>query len=234
VDQALARRARAALPDPPWLLPALAELRERPAIEPAAPSVLEPPGRRPARRRPSAASVLLVVVALAGAALLAVAFVPFSRGPSFTTTPVEQSAPAAPARPPVVARPRVTKKPKPTPPRRAEKPKPRNTRQGEHTGAKTRAKHRTSKAAPAPKPRTLTRAQRAIGWRRFPTAIYYAVYLQRGGKTLYRTTTVRRGAVLPANLALRPGTYQVLVRPAIPGDAGIILGSAIFRKTMKL
>src|SRR4029450_13591958 len=54
VDEALARRARAALPDPPWLLPALAELRERPEAERAeAPApVAEPPAPSPDPSRP--------------------------------------------------------------------------------------------------------------------------------------------------------------------------------------
>ena len=228
MDQALAHRARAALPDPPWLLPALAALGERPPTEP----VSERPVRLPARRRrPSAASVILVLVAFAGAGLLALAFVPLSRGPSFVTTPVEQAAPAVPVRPPAVKRPEAAAKPKPTQPRRAAKPK--KTRQGERPAARTRTQPRTAKRAPPPKPRTLTRAQRTIAWRRYPAAVYYQVYVQRGPKTLYETRTLRPGAVLPARLALSPGTYRVVVRPAIPVDAGIILGSAIFRKTMR-
>ena len=228
MDQALARRARAALPDPPWLLPALAELGERTPAEP----VPERPARLPARRRrPSAASILLVLVAFAGAGLLALAFVPLSRGPSFVTTPVEQAAPAVPVRPPAVNRPNAAAKPKPKPmqPRRAAKPK--KTRQRERAAAKTRSNRRPSK--PAPKPRTLTRAQRTVAWRRYPAAVYYQVYLQRGPKTLYEMRTLRPSAVLPARLALSPGTYRVVVRPAIPGDAGIILGSAILRKTVR-
>jgi hypothetical protein len=35
-------------------------------------------------------------------------------------------------------------------------------------------------------------------------------------------------------MKLRPGTYQVLVRPAIPGDAGVILGDAIVTKTIRV
>jgi hypothetical protein len=233
VDQALARRARAALPDPPWLVPALAELRERTPVEWAPAPVPQRPARpSDRRRRPSASSVALVVIALAFAGVAALAFVPLSRGPSFVTTPVEQAAPAVPVRPPAVARPKAVTKPKPTPTRRAAKP--RKTRQRERPAARTRTKRRTAQPAPAPKPRALTRAQRVVSWRRYPAAVYYAVYLQRGAKTLFQTRTVRPGTVLPARLALRPGTYHVVVRPAIPSDAGIILASAIFRKTVRL
>ena len=233
VDQVLARRARAALPDPPWLVPALAELRERTAAEWAPAPVLERPARPShGRRRPDAASLVLVIIALAFAGVAALAFVPLSRGPSFVTTPVEQAAPAVPVRPPAAARPKATTKPKPTPLRHAAKP--RKTRQRERPAARTRTKRRASQPTAAPKPRALTRAQRVVTWRRYPAAVYYAVYLQRGAKTLFQTRTVRPGTVLPARLALRPGTYHVVVRPAIPSDAGIILASAIFRKTVRL
>ncbi len=231
VDQALARRARAALPDPPWLVPALAELRER-APEPAAAPALERPTRPPTRRRrPSAASVVLAWSCSRRLGILALAFVPLSRGPSFVTTPVKQAAPSVPLRPPAVTRVEPATKPKLTQPRRAATPK--KTRQHKPP-AGTGTKPRVSKPPPAPKPRTLTRAQRAVSWRRYPTAAYYEVYLQRGSKTLYETKTLRPSALLPAHLTLRPGTYHVVVHPAIPSDAGIILGSAIFRKTMRL
>jgi len=233
VDQALGRRARAALPDPPWVVPALAELRERPREElveaPARERATRPPERR---RRPSAGSVVLVVIGLAFAGVAALAFVPQSHGPSFVKAPVEQAAPAVPARPPAVTRPKAATKPKPrpTPPRQAAKP--RKTRQA--PAARTRAKRRESKPALAPKPRTLTRAQRVVTWRRYPAAVYYAVYLQRGAKTIFQTRTVRPGTVLPARLALKPGTYHVVVRPAIPNDVGIILGPTLVRKTVRL
>lgn len=230
VDPALARRARAGLPDPPWLVPALAELRER-TPEPAAMPVPERPARPPARRRrPSAASVILVVVALAGVAILSIAFVPLSRGPSLVTTPVKQAAPSVPLRPPAVTRVKPATKPKATQPPRTSKPKV--TRQSKRPATRTRPKRNDPK--PAPKPRVLTRAQRAVSWRRYPAAAYYQVYLQRGSKTLYATKTLRPSTVLPAHLALRPGTYRVVVHPAIPSDAGIILGSTIYRKTVKV
>jgi outer membrane biosynthesis protein TonB len=237
VDQALGRRARAALPDPPWLVPALAELRERPREERVQAPVVERPARPPERRRrPSAGSVVLVVIGLAFAGVAALAFVPQSHGPSFAKAPVDQAAPAAPVRPPVVTRPKAAPKPKPKPkprqPRQTAKPK--KVRQAPAT--RTRAKRRESKPKPAlaPKPRTLTRAQRVVTWRRYPAAVYYAVYLQRGTKTLFQTRTVRPDTLLPAGLALKPGTYHVVVRPAIPNDAGIILGPTLVRKTVKL
>ena len=225
VDQALGRRARAALPDPPWLVPALAELRKRPREEhvraPVEESAVQPPDRR---RGPSAGSVVLVVITLAFAGVASLAFVPQSHGPSLVQTPVDRSAPAAPIRPPVVT------KPKTTPSRQTAEP--RTTRQAPAT--RTRAKHRESKPALAPKPRTLTRAQRVVTWARYPAAVYYAVYIQRGLKTVFQTRTVRTRALLPARLAVKPGTYHLVVRPAIPNEAGIILGPATVRMKLKL
>jgi len=232
VDEALGRRARAALPEPPWLLPALAELRERPPREERVQApIVELPARPPERRRrPSAGSVVLVVIGLAFAGVAALAFVPQSHGPSFAKAPVDQAAPAAPVRPPAVTRPKVAPKPKPRPAPPRQTAKPKKARQA----PATRAKRRQPKPAVAPKPRTLTRAQRVVTWRRFPAAVYYAVYLQRGAKTLFHAKTVRAGTVLPARLALEPGTYHVVVRPAIANEAGIILGPTLLRKTVKV
>jgi hypothetical protein len=225
VDQALGRRAREALPDPPWLVPALAELRERPREEHVRAPVEEPAARPPdRRRRPSAGSVVLVVIALAFAGVAALAFVPQSHPPSLVQAPLDQSAPAAPVRPPVVTTPKAVTKPKTTPPRQTAKP--RTTRQA--------PKRTESKPAPAPKPRTLTRAQRVVTWARYPAAVYYAVYIQRGSKTVFQTRTERTRALLPARLTVKPGTYHLVVRPAIPNDAGITLGPATVRMKLKL
>ena len=232
VDERLARRARAALPDPPWLVPALVELRDRPPAEPAAPPVR--------RRRPRIGSVLVVLVALATLGLAAAAFVPLSPAPSFVATPVEQAAPAAPEPPPAVTPLKPTTKPKPPQPPAAVKPRKTPLRErtapttSKRPAAKTRTTRRASKAAPAPEPLALTRSDRAVAWRRYPAAVYYLVYLRRGAKTLFETKTLLPPVVIPRRLRLRPGTYRIVVRPAIPSDAGIILGSAIFQKTVRL
>ena len=148
VDPALARRARAALPDPPWLLPALAELQERTPAEPAAAPVLERPARpsgqaspaergigRPRRRR-----------SRGHRDLVSLAFVPLSRGPSFVTTAREAGGAiraAPPANGHTTSSP--TTKPKSTQPQRTTKPK--KTRQNERPAATTRTKRRESKPA---------------------------------------------------------------------------------------
>jgi len=73
-----------------------------------------------------------------------------------------------------------------------------------------------------------------FGWPRYPGAVYYQLYLQQGARTIYQARTIRPTAALPARLKVVPGTYRVLVRPAVPSDAGIILGAAIVEKSVKL
>jgi hypothetical protein len=81
-------------------VPALAELREQPREERVQAPIVERPARPPDRlRRPSAGSVVLVVIGLAFAGVAALAFVPQSHGPSFVKAPVDQAAPAVPVRP---------------------------------------------------------------------------------------------------------------------------------------
>lgn len=239
VDGALARRARAALPEPPWLLPVLAELEESaratpppPVAEPLPPAAAEPapaaPVARP-RRRLGAASGVSVALALAAVAVLSLAFLPLSRGPRVTTTPLRQAAPATPVRPPAAARP---KRAAPTHTVTRARPKPKVARAKKPAAAAKRPRPRPTRRA-APPPRPLPRTQRVFSWRRYPSAVFYELHLQRGAETLYETRTLTPRAVLPAGLRLRPGTYHVFVRPAVPGDAGIMLGPAIMRRTIR-
>ena len=71
-------------------------------------------------------------------------------------------------------------------------------------------------------------------WPRYPGAVYYQSDLQQGARTIYQARTVRPTVALPARLKVVSGTYRVLVRPAVPSDAGIILGAAIVEKSVKL
>jgi hypothetical protein len=230
VDQALAPRARAALPDPPWVLPVLAELQESTRAEPSPAHRPEQPARR---RAPRAATVVSVVLALAGLAIATLAFFPLSSRPTLATGSPQEAAPAQPGRPPVVGRPKrgATK-----PTRHAVKPKAVRSRRPPvpSRNRSLRAKARQPETRAGTKPRTLTSAQRAVSWRRDPAAAFYELYVQRGAETVYETRTARPSVVLPAGLALRPGRYQVLVRPAIPNDAGIILGASILRRTLRV
>lgn len=259
VDRELALRARAALPDPPWLLPVLAEL---PQVETATPTprvatprlvtrrrsvsrVAARPRRRSLARHIAATAAgicLLFVLAALGA--WAADLLSTSEEPTFVTTAVEQVAAPRPSRLSAVAGPRRQAK------RSERRGKPAAERveaargsvsakarpKGTTAARKTRGRPATIASTPKPaaRPRGLANTQRVFSWRRHAAAIYYQFYFQRGATTIYQARTVKLSAALPARLKLRPGTYHVLVRPAIPSDAGIILGAAIVEKTMRV
>jgi hypothetical protein len=246
VDEELALRARGALPDRPWLLPVLAELEEAARAEPAvavekrpAPvAVAEaPPARRSlASRIPAGAVVVFLLFVLALLAYFGYGLLPTpprptlaagpprtvhkppsttgaagnSEGDSRSLRPVSKPRPAAKSKP--EAQSNAPAKPRPVAPT----PKPK---------AKPRQK---------PKPRGIASGQRVFAWPRYPGAVYYQFYFQRGTRTIFQARTVRLRAELPASLKVLPGVYRVLVRPAIPGDAGIILGPVIVTRTVRV
>lgn len=222
VDGELARRARAALPDPPWLLPALAELEEVRRAEP-------PPRRRSLARRLRAAA--LVVLALLALGALASSFVP-SQSPSLVSEPGRRASvpvqttstpsPAAALKPPTTrANVRHSRKPAPAAPATSV----RTTRSRSRSAAKQMPKQTT---------RTLPKTERVLRWRRYAPAAFYVLALRRGQRTIYKAKTTRLTATMPGRLKLRPGTYRVLVRPAVPVDAGIVFGPAVLHKTIKV
>jgi hypothetical protein len=240
VDEELALRARDALPDPPWVLPVFAELQEAEKItapvvgeeRPAPPAIPErPPRPSIASRVPAVVLSLLGLVALAA---LAFSLVWSPQGPTLAARPEEQASPPAPTQSAGAGQAK----------RSAKRPKvrrtatPQATPQVKPTAPKVRTQPRAitpaPKRAPKPKPRTVGNAERVFGWPRYPGAVYYQFYLQQGARTIYQARTVRPTATLPARLKVVPGTYRVLVRPAVPSDAGIILGGAIVEKSVKL
>jgi hypothetical protein len=274
VDRELALRARVALPDPPWLLPVLAELKQaevarRSAMVAAPRSVTEErfaPAADAARRHrrslarhigATVASVCLLFV-LADLADSAYDLLSTSQEPTFVTTPVQQAAApmptpvqeaAAPMPRPLSALARARRKAQRSEPRRQraashskarrpERPKVQASPKSTSATSETRTKPGRIVAAPKPTakatPRALGKTQRVFSWPRQPAAVYYQFSFQRGGATIYQAHTVKVSAALPSQLKLRPGIYRVLVRPAIPSDAGIILGAAIVEKTMRV
>jgi hypothetical protein len=239
VDHGLAGRARAALPEPPWLLPVLAQLQEQAgrAEPPAAAEerlALEAAPERPPRRSiashlSAAAPVALLLLLLA---VLAISLLPPAQGPSFATEPTQRAAPPAPTQPRTVASPKgtATRSAKRSAEKRKIEPSPAKAKARTKPAAPRRAKKHAAKSSP----QRLAKAQRVFRWKRYPAAVYYELHVQRGVKTVYEARTTRLSATLPPRLRLRPGTYHVLVRPAIPSDAGIILGAAIVEKTLKV
>jgi hypothetical protein len=241
VDRELARRARVALPDPPWLLPVLAEQQQ---AEVAAPTVFSeersPPAMPGMARRPLHRSVArhIAATAAAGCVLLALAVLVASTAdllsgsdePTFVTTPVRHAGGPQPNRSSVAAHAGASRKAS-----RSERRTKRAAKRSE-TRDSVNPKGRSA-LAPKPAattPQALAETQRVFSWRRHAGAVYYQFYFQRGATTIYQARTVKLSAVLPARLKLRPGTYHVLVRPAIPSDAGIILGAAIVAKTIRV
>jgi hypothetical protein len=257
VDRELARRARVALPDPPWLLPVLAEQQQ---AERAAPTVFSEERSAPAMpgmaRRPLHRSVARHIAATVagGGVLLVLAVLTASAAdllsgsdePTFVTTPARHASVLQPNRSSVVAHAGTNRKARRSErrtKRAAKRSEPRRSVNAEAglkaTSAARRVRTQLRRSALAPKPaatatRVLAETQRVFSWRRHTAAVYYQFYFQRGATTIYQARTVKLSAALPARLKLRPGTYHVLVRPAIPSDAGIILGAAIVAKTIRV
>lgn len=248
VDRELAVRAREASPDSPWLLPVLAELQHREQAQPAA-AVEERSAADVLRRQPPSplwkrlrATALFgcLVIGLVAFAALVLDLVPTSKGPTLGTGRAEPTASSTPTQSRGHRRARdVTKRPRP---RAAVAPNiipKRKTTQGKgatRPAASTSAPKKAlePKQAPKPKARAVAKVPRVFSWHRAAAAVYYQFYLQRGATTIYQTRTVKLTAALPAHLKLRPGTYHALVRPAIPSDAGIVLGTAILEKTIRV
>jgi hypothetical protein len=254
VDRELAVRAREASPSPPWLLPVLAEARQR--KEAAAAVAVEERSAADAPRREPEPSIWkhLRATAVFGCALvglvalmaLVLDLVPTSKGPTFVTARAEQAATPTPTGSSPEGRAgRGGKRPKPrggvkptAVPKTKTTPARSHTRSAVTTPAPKKAQKPKNRAAAKkvskPTARAVAKVQRVFSWHRAAAAVYYQFYLRRGAATIYETRTVKLTAALPAGLKLRPGTYQALVRPAIPGDAGIVLGAAILEKTIRV
>lgn len=246
VDRELAVRAREASPDPPWLLPVMAELQQREQAQPAV-AVEERSAADVLRRQPPSplwkhlrATALFgcLVIGLVAFAALVLDLVPTSKGPTLGTGRAEPTASSTPTQSRGHRRARhVTKRPRAAVapnviPKRKTTPGKSGTRPAATTSAPRKALE--PKQAPKPKARAVAKVQRVFSWHRAAAAVYYQFYLQRGATTIYQTRTVKLTAALPAHLKLRPGTYHAQVRPAIPSDAGIVLGTAILEETIRV
>jgi hypothetical protein len=245
VDAELALRARGALPDPPWLLPVLADLQEAEKVAPPvaveerpAPAAVpeRPPRPSVASRIPAVTAVVLSLLGLVALAALVFSLLPSPQGPTLAARPEQQASLPTPTQSTGAGQATGTaKRPKArrtAPPQATTKVKPAAPKVRTRPRAVAPAPKRAAK--PKPRPRTIGKAERVFSWRRYPGAVYYQFYFQQGARTIYQARTVRPTAALPARLKVVPGTYQVLVRPAVPSDAGIILGAAIVEKTVKL
>jgi len=247
VDAELAVGARVALPDPPWLLPAVAEARQRVDVAAAA-AVEERPAPEASRRRPEPsfsrhlrATVVfgIVMVALVTVVALALDFVPRSGKPTLAATRAEPAAPAPPKKsiPPRAPKPKPAKVRTAVKPKRALQPKPKPKPKPVPATSPKRSAPPASKpkhaAKPKPRPAVkVVKVERVFRWRPVRRAAYYQVLLQRGATTVYEVRTTKRTASI--RLKLKPGRYHAVVRPAISTDAGIILGPAIVDEIVRV
>jgi hypothetical protein len=240
VDRELALRARDASSSRPWLLPVLAEFQQAEEAGPA--PALEERSAAAVRQRPRRSSFTshvragavfgCLLIALVALGSLVFEFLPASGEPTVVTKPVGHAATSEPTQSPAGGRTRQVAK-HPTP-RRAVKPKAIAKTKPAPARIPTRAAVTTPAPKRAAKPLAPRKVQRVFSWHRYAAAVYYQFYFRRGGRTIYEARTARLTAALPAHLKLRPGTYHALVRPAIPSDAGIILGPVIVEKTMRV
>jgi hypothetical protein len=237
VDEDLAVRARKASPDPPWVLPAVAEAQQHvvtPAVtveERPAPEVAPPPARPSFSRHLRATAVFgVALVGLVTVVSLTLELMPGSAKPTLATRRAEPAAPA-PSKQSTSAqpakRPRVQESAKPKAAAKT-RSKPKRTRRPRSRPPAASAPTRAAK----PRARAAVKVRRVFSWHLYPGAVYYQLHLQRGSKTIYEQRTLEPTASI--RLTLEPGTYRTVVRPAIPSDAGIILGPAIMNKIVRV
>lgn len=238
VDGDLAVRAREALPDPPWLQPGVAEARQRVEVTPAvaveerpAPEV-PPHPPRPSFSRHLRSTVVFgcSLVAVVTVVSLALEFAPRSAKPTLATKRAEPAAPATRKTSTSTQAAKHAKVHKAVKPKSAQKAKskPAPTRSPKRSTPPASARKHAAK----PQARAAVKVERVFSWRLYRGAAYYELYLRRGATTVYEVRTSKRTA--PIRLKLRPGRYHAVVRPAIPTDAGIILGPAIIDKIVRV
>ena len=217
VDDDLAARAREALPDPSRPQRAVAETtRPTPEVPP----------RRPHSHLRAIVVFGCLAVAFVVAVALALEFVPRSSRPTVATGGGVPAAPAAPKT--TAATPTVTHAKAPVKQARARKAKSKPLPTKKRSTPRASAPRR----APRPTARAAVKVERVFSWHRFQGAAYYQVSLRRGATPVYEARTPKRTASI--RLELRPGRYHAVVRPAMPTDAGIVLGPAIVDTIVKV
>jgi hypothetical protein len=71
-------------------------------------------------------------------------------------------------------------------------------------------------------------------WRPSAGAAYYDVALVRDGRPIRVLRTEDSWVRLPTTLTFAPGNYRLTVRPAVPGEAGVQLGTPIVERTFRV
>jgi hypothetical protein len=255
VDPELAERARASLPEEPWLS-FIPPPEERPVVA-AVPAEL-PQARRPRRRRPlpalaGAAAVAAVLAALAfglvpspGArpTLEPEAAPPPARRPAAPLPAARPRAaePAAPpARAPAPAKPTRTAAPKPAPkPKPAPRPKPKLPVAKPRPAPAPPAAPKPSRPTPLPKPKPAKPSARPepfeparlFVWVPARGAVYYHFVLWRDGKRVYDAFSRKPSTKIPKTVRFTAGSYIWVVRAGktkrAAGDVGPALVTSTF------
>jgi hypothetical protein len=75
---------------------------------------------------------------------------------------------------------------------------------------------------------------RVFTWQETEGAAFYYVVFLRNGKTFHTAETANPWLRVPDRLKFPPGAYRWSVRPAVAGDAGIVVGDAVLVRTFRV
>jgi hypothetical protein len=78
------------------------------------------------------------------------------------------------------------------------------------------------------------RPSRVFSWQETEGAAFYYVVFLRNGKTFHTAETANPWLRVPDSLKFTPGAYRWSVRPAVAGDAGIVMGDAVLVRTFRV
>jgi hypothetical protein len=78
------------------------------------------------------------------------------------------------------------------------------------------------------------RPSRVFSWQETEGAAFYYVVFLRNGKTFHTAETANPWLRVPDSLKFPPGAYRWSVRPAVAGDAGIVVGDAVLVRTFRV
>jgi hypothetical protein len=78
------------------------------------------------------------------------------------------------------------------------------------------------------------RPSRVFSWQETEGAAFYHVVFLRNGQTFHTAETANPWLRVPDSVKFTPGTYSWSVRPAVAGDAGIVMEDAVLVRTFRV
>jgi hypothetical protein len=78
------------------------------------------------------------------------------------------------------------------------------------------------------------RPSRVFSWKETEGAAFYYVVFLRNGRTFHTAETANPWLRVPDSVKFTPGDYSWSVRPALAGDAGIVMGDAVLVRTFRV